>query len=64
MAAADDPLIRALFNRLPPLESHWRPESRVVWLNTMAYAFSLLYMPSDAPQVEATIVPAPTSQNG
>lgn len=53
--AAEDPLIRALFERLPAPNELWSVPSRVRWLNSMAAAFSLLYMPADAPEIRATV---------
>lgn len=45
--AADDPLIRGLFDRLPPLGCVWPENDRKRWLTTAAAIFDLLYQPAN-----------------
>lgn len=42
-----DPLIRALFDRLPPPGSNWAMTERILWLEAMASIFDLIYSPGD-----------------
>lgn len=43
-----DPLIAALFAKIPPPETMWRMQDRALWLNAVAHAFSMVYRAEQA----------------
>lgn len=51
-----DPLIQALFERLPKRNGVWTLDDRVKWLRTAASIFGLVFKASDGEQREIGVV--------
>lgn len=56
-AAADDPLIVAVFAKLPPIGADWPSAEREAWLRLAAFSFEVLYGAPDAPVTLPVFLP-------
>lgn len=53
-----DPVIAALFAKLPPVDTEWPVAKRVLWLRCMAAALVLVYDPDGDADVDSLLIQA------